>query len=177
MRRERANAYFETFEHTAFRLETRDVYIVGTEQERFERFVAGEREDDRHPAHFDDFRMLIRRLTGEGKRMERVRLVTEPLTEYSRWLLHVTQHNVAAGEDVRYLSRSEAEQLGITYDHDYWLFDSQVAQLFNFDGSGRVVGRELVEEPATIVSYSHIRDAVWHYAVKWEVFVDKHGLR
>jgi len=174
---QRANAVFDIFEHTAFRLETRDVYVVDREQERFRRFLAGERENDRHPTRSSEWWTRIRRLTGDGKRVERVRVVTEPLTDYSRWLLHVGQHGTAAGEDIRYLPRSSVGELGIPYVDDYWLFDSRMAHLFHFEEDGRVKGRELIEDPATIVRLNYVRDAAWHYAIRWEVFADKHGLR
>jgi len=42
----------------------------------------------------------------------------------------VAQHNVAAGEDIRYLDRDRAEDLP---GHDYWLFDSSRLYRLHFD--------------------------------------------
>ncbi|MGH8573955.1 MAG: DUF6879 family protein, partial [Gammaproteobacteria bacterium] len=68
---QQANDYFfESFEHTAFRLETRDVYFVDREQERFKKFLAGAVEDD---SPYTEYKLRVRQLTSRGIRVERVR--------------------------------------------------------------------------------------------------------
>ena len=70
------------FEHTAFRLETRERYADDEEQEPLRRFLAGEPADD---GWFMDWYEAIQALTADGRRMERVRVVTEPASDYTRF--------------------------------------------------------------------------------------------
>jgi hypothetical protein len=100
---------FEEFEHTAYRLETRERYVVDYGEEPFRAFLAGRP----HYEWFQDWEKLIRGLVAEGKRFERVRVVSEPLSDYTRFSMDVARLNVRAGEDIRYLPRRRGEELGL----------------------------------------------------------------
>ena len=69
------------YQHTAFRLEVRDRYNEPGEAEPLQRFLAGESIGD----WYEDWEELQRRWAAEGKRMTRVRVVTEPHTDYIRF--------------------------------------------------------------------------------------------
>jgi hypothetical protein len=97
----------------------------------------------------------------------RVRVVTVPLTDYSRFGLWCSQHTNAAGEEIRYLRRDQAAGLP---DYDYWLFDSRKLALMHYDDADRFLGAEIVEEPATVVQHSYWRDAAWQRAVPRDDF-------
>lgn len=152
---------FDTFEHTAFRLETRDRYNEPVEAEPLRRFFAGE-PDDRE--WFMDWYQAVRRRSAVGKRMERVRVVTEPHSDYIRWEMDLGHLNVEAGEDIRYLPRDRARELELP-EEDFWLFDSvKVARLVFGEDDVRLP-TELITDPAEVVRRCHWRDVAWHYAV------------
>jgi hypothetical protein len=111
---------FRTFEHTAFRLEARDTYDVTYENESLRRFLAGE--PDYLPS-MQSWLDMLREATAQGRRFARVRVVSMPLTDYSRFGVWCAQFTNAAGEDIRYLQRDQAEAENLPR-HDYWLFDS-----------------------------------------------------
>mgnify|MGYP006178464347 CR=1 FL=1 len=46
--------------------------------------------------------------TSTGKRVERVRVVDDPPSDYLRFEISITPHNLAVGEDIRYLDRDLA---------------------------------------------------------------------
>jgi hypothetical protein len=102
----------------------------------------------------------------DGKRIERVRVVTEPNSDYVRWSLRIAGLNIAAGEDIRYLPRMVAGELDLP-NEDYWLFDSCRVAILRFDGADRLLGVELVEEPTAVVERCYRRDAAWHQAIRW----------
>jgi hypothetical protein len=154
---------FTSFARTAFRLETRDFYNDDSEHEPFRRFLAGEPADDSWMADFcDDVRSWV----AEGKRVERVRVVTVPHSDYVRWSLTVARLNIEAGEDIRYLPRIRARELGLP-DEDYWLFDSRRAAVLRFDDTDRLLGAELIEDPAEVVKRCRWRDVAWRHATEW----------
>ncbi len=158
----------ETFEYTAFRLETRDRYLDGEEQEPLRRFLAGEPPED---AWFMDWYDAVKQLTAEGRRMSRVRVVTEPLSDYTRFGIDLARRlNVPAGEDIRYLPRSRALELSLP-EEDFWILDSSRVMVLHFDGD-LLLGAELVNDPAEIVKRSYWREAAWHHAVPLDAYVN-----
>lgn len=150
---------FRTFEHTAFRLESRDVYKSANETAALRQFTAGEPVD---MGWFQNWLGMIREATAAGRRFSRVRVVTVPLTDYSRFGVHCSGLTNEAGEDIRYLDRALADGLP---DHDFWLFDSRAVLLMRFDDEENFLGGELVEDPAVVVQHTYWRDALWHRAV------------
>lgn len=152
----------ETFEHTAFRLETRDRYVDDeAEQEPLRKFQAGEPPDD---GWFMDWYGVVDRMTAEGRRMERVRVVSEPYSVYTRFGMDLAHRlNIPSGEDIRYLTRRQARVLDLP-DEDFWLLDSARVLIMHFDGD-RGLGAELVTDPAEVVKRCRWRDVAWHYAI------------
>jgi hypothetical protein len=148
------------FQHTAWRLEARREYQVDYESDRYKTFLRGE---DPGTKGRETWLGTIREITGRGLRVERVRLFDQPPTDYQRFLLWGTSHTVAAGEDIRYLTRASSEEVGLPA-RDFWLFDSRVLGEFRYDGD-RSLGMELTEDPAAVLTACQVRDAAWHYAI------------
>ncbi|WP_338423530.1 DUF6879 family protein [Streptomyces gobiensis] len=73
--------------------------------------------------------------TGQGKRVEPVRLIDAPPSDFLRFELWGTPHNLSAGEDIRYLQRAEAKPLGLP-EYDYWLFDSRIVARLQLISAG-----------------------------------------
>ena len=86
----------------AFHLELKDTYNVAAEDEPFGRWQRGEPDDYAWHQGWLDF---LREVTAAGVQVQRVRVVSTPHTDYTRWGLEVARLNIQAGEDVRYLPR------------------------------------------------------------------------
>lgn len=100
-------------------MEVRDRYNAPREVESFKKFLAGEPDD---LAWAESWFGMIREATAEGRRFSRVRVVSLPLTDYSRFGLWASQLTNAAGEDIRYVARDVTQNVELP-NHDYWLFD------------------------------------------------------
>jgi hypothetical protein len=96
-------------------------------------------------------------------------VVTIPHSDYVRWSMTVARLNTEAGEDIRYLARDRARELELP-DEDFWLFDSQRAAILRFDDADRLLGADLVEDPAEVVKRCYRRDVAWHYAIPWRQY-------
>ena len=155
---------FTSFQHTAFRLEVRSRYNPSYEGETLRRFLAGEPID---LSWMQDWLRMVREATAEGQRFARVRVVDLPMSDWNRYSYVLAEHNIAAGEDIRYLARGNAPDLP---DYDYWLFDSSKLVVMRFDETDRFIGGELAEDPAEIVQANYWRDAAWHKAVRRDDF-------
>jgi uncharacterized protein DUF6879 len=162
-------ALWDAFQHAAFKFEVRDRYNVPSEHESLSRFLAGRPDPDRATR---PWLAKMRTATGEGKRVERVRVVSEPHSDYVRWLLSGTPLNAAAGEDIRYLPRHLAAGLDLP-GHDFALFDSSRLVLLNFDSDDRPLQHELVTDPGTVLRHCQWREAAWHHAVPFEQYAGR----
>ncbi len=160
---------YDTFEHTVFKLEVRDRYNVPGEQASLRRFLAQEPDPERATR---PWLAKMKAATEAGKRVERVRVVTEPHSNYIRWEIAGTPYNLGAGEDIRYLPRLRAKEAGLP-DHDFCLFDSRRLVLLNFDADDRPLEHELTTDPALVVQHCYWRDVAWHYAVPYSEYTTR----
>lgn len=155
---------FETFKHTAWRLETRRGYASDREDPDFQEFLAtGSSPCDLNEPWF----VNIKAQTEAGKRVGRVRLADRPMTTEQRFLLDDARHNAAVGEDMRYLWREDAADLPAK---DFWIFDSRIVALLRFDDQDNIVDIELITKPAEVVRYAIARDVAMHHAVPYDLF-------
>ncbi|MFI6346972.1 DUF6879 family protein [Streptomyces sp. NPDC050560] len=163
---------FQSFEHTAFRLEVRDRYDADYENESLRKFLAQEKDD---LPWLQDWLTMIRDATSRARRFTRVRVVSLPLTDYSRFGVWCAQFTNGAGEDIRYLTRdrADAEQLP---PHDYWLFDSRKLVRMHFDDADAFLGGEVIEDAREVVQHNYWRDAAWHHAIRRDDFATEQHL-
>ncbi|MFK0157287.1 DUF6879 family protein [Streptomyces sp. NPDC090493] len=160
---------FETFEHTAWRLETRRGYASDRQDPDFQMFLTtGTTVLEPGEPWFTN----IRRQTEAGKRVGRVRVADNPPTTEQLFLLDYARHNATVGEDIRYLWRADADRLALPAE-DFWIFDSRLVALLNFDDTDNLLSIELITEPAEVVRYTIVRDAAMHGAVSRDQFAER----
>ncbi|MEY9849719.1 DUF6879 family protein [Streptacidiphilus sp. MAP5-3] len=159
--------FFESgFEHTAWRLETRGAYAADERSQTYRRWLDGK------PLDIDpsgSWYAVMRRITGQGRRVERVRVIDQPSTENQRYSLASVPVNLDAGEDIRYLRREDSVRLGLP-DDDLWLFDSRFVATFAWDESGWATHLDVTDDPQVVLAACQARDAAWHYAMRYEGF-------
>lgn len=165
---------FRQAKSDVFRLELRDRYNVPAERDRWEAFQARDwpRLDELNKAQRATWMQLIGDVTSTGKRVERVRVVSEPPTQYIQFELRLNEGNAEAGEVIRYLSRHQIEGLALPAE-DYWLFDSASAVVLRFGDDDDLLGMELVDAPAAIESFCAGRDAAWRLAIPYQEYAPK----
>lgn len=149
----------------------RDSYNASREVESFRKFRAGEQVD---MSWAESWFGMIREATAEGRLFSRVRVVSLPLTDYSRFGLWASQFTTAAGEDIRYLARDVARDAELP-NHDYWLFDSRKLVRMHFGDDDRFLGGEIIEDAAKIVRHNYWCDAARHHAVRRDDFGTEQG--
>lgn len=119
---------------------------------------------------------MVRAATAEGRLFSRVRVVSLPPTDYTRFGLWVGGYTRDAGDDIRYLTRYAADAAGLP-GHDFWLFDSRLLLRMDFADDDRFMGAEVIEDPAAIVEHNYWRDAARHHALTPEAFVTEYDQR
>jgi hypothetical protein len=159
---------FGAFEHTAFHLEVNDAYHTPDEAGPFGLFLAGEPDDF---AWHEPWLALVRTATGEGRHISRVRVVTEPHVDYTRWGLAVAPLNIAAGEEIRWLPRHRTTPDSLTAD-DFWLFDDNRVVFTIFEPDGRFAGGAQTVDPVIVDRCRQVHETVWKLAVPHDVYLN-----
>lgn len=149
--------------YSVVHLEQRDEY--GTEP-AFEEWKANGRTTSPEAmrdlmARWTDF---VREIVGKGVQMRRARIVSEPHSDYIAWEHALTDFNVEAGEDVRWLSRRDGFDL-FTPAADFYVIDSRLVA-FNFNaGDGRSLREyEFVSDPTRVGPVVAAFEQVWNRA-------------
>lgn len=148
-----------SFSSSAWRWECQGVYHEPDEQEPFALWRQG-RPDY---SFLDDWLAMVRQWRADGKTFQRVRMLTDPATDYLRWMLSLTHLNVEAGDDIRWLSEADATRLGAPPD-DFYLLDDELVVVMHFGNSG-VAGAEVTDDPARVEAARRWRALAWQHAI------------
>jgi hypothetical protein len=159
-----------SFSQSAWRLESYDTYHLDYETADFERFLAGRSAPPTEISWWRPWLDMITGMTAEGKRVGRVRILAEPPTDYQRWELWSAPWHAQAGEQIGYLTRSQANALGLPTRYDWWLLDEQAVIVMRFDETGRIAGKDLVTDPGIVAEHREWRDLAVRHAVPAEEF-------
>ncbi|GAA2738622.1 DUF6879 family protein [Actinocorallia aurantiaca] len=145
---------FDSFETSAFRLETLPAYDVASEREEYETFL---KTGQLVIPPEDPWLTRVRHFRAIGRTIGRVHVLTRPLSDYLRYEFAVYAYTTAAGEDVRILDLTDQPNPGLP-SQDFWLFDERQVVRMDYDESGVQLGRELLEavDPAPYVAWKQL---------------------
>ncbi|MFJ8434615.1 DUF6879 family protein [Kitasatospora sp. NPDC094019] len=154
-------------QHSAIHLELRDTYAVPDEAQAVEHFrQTGESDLDPASEYWQDWTAMLREATARGVVVRRARIVSEPVTLYTRYLHAMTPVNIAIGEEVHWLPRRDASDLALP-GNDFWAFDGRCARFNHFTGDGDWANeRTSYTEDASVVKLCvNAFEAVWERAI------------
>jgi hypothetical protein len=146
---------------SAIHLEMRDAYTPSDPE--FLEWKAGKpRPESREDDWWYD---LVRTHVSRGVRFRRARVVSEPLADFIRFEYEGTAAlNVAAGEEVRWLSRRHASDLCLP-GNDFWMFDDRLVRLHHFAGDGEFLDYEFSDDSALVGLCTRAFEAIWERAI------------
>ncbi|WP_067490405.1 DUF6879 family protein [Actinomadura hibisca] len=144
---------------SAVHLELRDAYMA---DESFTRWLkSGLVETDDSDEWWAS---IVEEAVSRRVAVRRARIVSEPLSDYARWLWECTGPvNIAAGEEVRWLPRHHTSGL-LVPPSDFWVFDDELLVWNHFDGRGEWAGNEVLRDPDMAKMCRDSFDAVWERA-------------
>ncbi|GAB3832575.1 DUF6879 family protein [Dactylosporangium cerinum] len=160
-------ALFRDCKRSALHLEMRDKYGLDSEEGPFQRFVRGEPDDyDWHAPWLK----IVRDATAAGKKIGRVRIVTVPHSDYTRWSIANSPLNIEAGEDLRWLPRHGVGDIELPAQ-DFWLIDDERVVWTPFDDEGRYLGSYEEEDPRLVSQCRSAWGRVWAIAIPHRDYV------
>lgn len=153
------------FEREALHLEMRDMYAIKDETERLARYQArGYRDHDAEAEERRPWMALVQDAVSAGKVFRRVRVISEPVTDYIRYEWAGTDANINAGEQIKWLPRRLVSATALP-GNDFWLFDDSTVVFTVFTGKGEVFERQLTTDPAAIQLCRSAFEATWNMAI------------
>ncbi|MFF1819292.1 DUF6879 family protein [Kribbella sp. NPDC058245] len=160
---------FADFSQSAFRLEGLQTYDATGEEEAVARFLA----DGTYDLDLSWWTSMARRHADAGHKMARVRVIVEPLTDYTRFELAGYPQMDAAGDEIRIIVAPEGTWPEGVPQHDYWLFDERYVWQMHYDEVFAFVGAELVTDPDKIAQHLRWRDAAIAQSVPLETYLNE----
>jgi len=147
---EQFTALFDAATRSVFRYEALQTYAMPTEDPSVIAFRTGAPRPERSVRTSPWLRRIAIQ-TAAGIDWSRVRVVTWPLTEYTRWELVGYVESQAAGEAISVVGDDLA--VGVP---DFWLIDESRAVLMNYGPEGQLVDRVLVTDPAEVAELADV---------------------
>lgn len=167
------SVWFREFQRSCFRLETLQRYGGSGEDASITEFLAGATPQP-HPGK-REWMDLVRSAIRDGRSMQRVHVVTEPLTDYVCFEVAWSYaYSVAAGEDVRIVPLTEG--VGWPLDlplpgGDFWLFDDTELFVMHYGTDGTWIGVEHSAEPGAVREACRWREAALRLAQPWATYI------
>jgi uncharacterized protein DUF6879 len=143
-------------------LETRDAYGTEIELPHMAKWRRGEPEDFGWLGWWLE---MLRRHRAAGRTCKRLRIVSEPVSDYQRWTLSHAHLLAQAGEEIRYLPRRRLTHTALPGSGDFYVFDNELAMYLHYAGDGTNAAFEIAEDPQTVRACRHAFETAWHLAV------------
>ncbi|MDI1458915.1 hypothetical protein NHG22_34650 [Streptomyces sp. ATE26] len=153
----------DSAETHALHLELRDVYAVGEEREVYDAFLRDGSVPADDSEYWSGWLPLVKRTVARGVKVRRARIVSEPVTDYIRFEHAITDANLRAGEQVRWLPRRRASALALP-GNDFWLIDDRLVRWNIFSGDGQALEPEHTDDPAAVKLCAEAFRSVWDLA-------------
>ncbi len=122
--------YLQSAQKSLFRFETLQEYNVG--------------DDGLDNQEMKEWWGFITLKTKSGVKMERVRLVIKPLTEYTKRELIVHAKSKTFGDDIKTIDELTFSKLSVPLE-DFWLIDEKLALIMKYSESGEYLGFNIEE--------------------------------
>ncbi|WP_034090739.1 DUF6879 family protein [Streptacidiphilus albus] len=164
--------FFQTARVQALHLEMRDAYGVAEELQELDLWKrTGQADTNPDAEGWRPWTTIARDAIARGVVLRRARIVSEPVTDYTRWLHRITETNLAVGELVRWLPRAKASDLCLP-GNDFWVLDHHSVLFNHWTGYGDLAdpATELRHEPELIKMCTAAFEAVWDRATPHEEY-------
>ncbi|MFD9218534.1 DUF6879 family protein [Streptomyces sp. NPDC060064] len=165
------NRAFDSFTQDAWRFEAQPTYTMPQEAKSLARFLRGEAKPGDHNSRWHE---RVRAYVTSGRRIGRVRIVRQPLTDYQRYqFAWGIPGNIKAGEDIRVLDVTDQDYGLPLSGTDWWMFDGARVVHLNFRPDGTQINRETFE--GEIEPYQEWKRIALAGSVSFAEYVKEHG--
>jgi hypothetical protein len=145
---------FDSFKHSAVRLEALPSYDAAEEHEALVAYVVGQ---GIKPPVETEWSTFIRECRAAGKTIRRVRVANPATSAYVRYQCDVGyQPGLKAGEEIRLVTQSTGAKM-----RDFWLFDDKLLVTMHYTAEGRYTGSEATRSPGKVNEVLQFVNRLW----------------
>lgn len=154
-----------------FRMEVLPEYEVTSDGDDFRRWLDGAPEPtwSRKQPWLD----TLRRERDHGQISQRVRILSERVTDYERYACDFGYRYNGAYEEIRVLHRGEHEIPPGLIERDFWIIGDSIVVPMYYDDHGHFEGAE-VADPSELADDVRTRDAAWSAAEPFAQWWTRH---
>lgn len=149
------------FERESIHVETRDAYGTAVELPHMLQWTRGEPDD---LEWLQGWCATLREHVKAGRSVRRVRVVSEPLSDYQRWSYSIAHPMVQAGEDIRWVPRRLVSSIAFP-GNDFYLLDDRLVVFLLYEGSGLAAAKVTSTDTADIRLCRSAFEAVWKLSI------------
>lgn len=113
---------------------------------------------------YDGWRDAVATMIAEGRSLRRVRVVSEPLSEYQQMAVRFSGSAVDAGEDLRWLPRRLVSAIALP-GNDCFILDGRLAMFNVLDGDNDRSEIQLYDDAQTVSFCREAFETAWSLAV------------
>ncbi|MEK6846213.1 MAG: DUF6879 family protein [Nanoarchaeota archaeon] len=109
-----------------------------------------------------------------GVRMQRVRVVSLPLSEYIKYEIDFWKYSIKNGEEILFLEDKKYRTAIQNIDfelRDFWMFDDKVSIIFHYDETGDFVKEEPVADQRVIKKHLELKQKMLQLAIPMGEFL------
>ncbi len=156
-----------------FRLEAIPEYNVSEDLISFEKWKQGKADLDQASINWLE---NLNKTKERRVKMQRVRVVPLPLSDYVKYEIDFWKHSTQNGEEILFLEEKEYERLIQSLNFkpkDFWMFDDRVLIIFHYDKTGNFVREELVTDEIIIKHHIDLKHKLLQHAIPMKEFLRK----
>ncbi len=110
-----------------------------------------------------------------GVKMQRVRVVQLPLSDYVKYEMNFWKHSIRNEEEILFLLENEYRKAIQTLNfkpRDFWMFDDKVLIIFHYDETGDFVKEESITDEKTIKNYLGLKQKLLQLTIPMEELLE-----
>ena len=96
--------------------------------------------------------------------------MSEPLSDYQRWVLSHADVFVDADEDIRYLPRPRLATVALPGSGDFYVFDDELVLFLHYAGNGTNASFDITEDPQAVRTCRQAFETVWSMATPYREY-------
>ncbi|GAA2528349.1 DUF6879 family protein [Pilimelia columellifera] len=151
-------------------MELRDGYGAPGENPALDRWLDTGHDDGEWLA---DWYRTVEDLGAAGKAMRRLKVVSEPLSGYHRWVRDSGNADriVACGELTRWVSREVVAEANVLLPAaDFYVLDDRRVMFLYFAGSGEPTSYSITDDPIIVAACSTAFEQAWKLSINHDVY-------
>lgn len=159
--------------NSIFRLESFPKYKVPEDLEIFEKWKKGQNQFGAKP---DLWLQNIKATKELGIVMERVRVVSLPISEYIRYEIDYWKFSIRNGENILFIGKEDFNEIKRLFNFklkDFWFFDDKTLIIFYYD-DGNFIKECFIDDEKVIEGYKKLKYKLLEKALPMERFLLKY---